>query len=1676
MHAGQQQHGTSTFCPPSLPFPPAPAPPPSPSFAVNANPAATSSVPPTPRKAPRNLQLLSLKSSSTTSLAAPIAKSARVEYSPPILHSTLDILLEPLPAPPYNPTPPLVYCASICSLHLKPTPAPPVPTAHWMFQSQPTRRPKTAESHATTGTSTSKSSLGRAFARAFGKSTSSFSTDSRLSINSTAASSSVTVNETVRRVGVVELAKEQGRKVVGFVRRKFSSKTPEEQLPKTWAEYEKAYGNYEIDLEDPPLPPQRIAADGAEPTPFQQRFFVAPRPPNEKERQNVVAAFDLFGTREKAAQNAFQAALDVSAPSAFPTSAATLPSSSTSSTVSSCLTPSETSLSRRTSSSGYSITSAATSVASAPSSSSPLDVVQSVQQHPVFRQIVARAKDVFQTRVSLLTILDDEQQLFIAATQGMPEGVDSMPRNASFCSHAILDEERGLAVLNSVEDWRFNNNAPTAMLGARFYAGVPIMARAGPNDPAVAIGTLCVLDDKPRDEFTEAHRRVLRDFAKQASNAIEAWVQERMTLKLARLHNFPAGKPALMSPPSLSTGLLTPPPSAGRASSVASRRPSTAPGPPTCPLPATPPASLHRFESRSIASHSRQGSDAESVASSVPPSQFVQPRQPTATSLRVTTEAPVSALPREVQKTFDTAVKMLAKALNLELVYLAALELSVLETPTSTDSDKLRILSSHGLPTAPPSFDPALHLKALRAPEGGLIYRNTQFDPAASNLTYAAGLLIPILEVRRMGFCLCGYTRKEGRDFVQRDLTYFVKFAEGLESACIKASKAGAGQGLLLDYKSLLNIPCGACSKRGSASTCSAAPSKRRKPNVNPAHELSQRQEAALSELRLFRTTLDSLRARLPGLEHYVANATLNDGQDSELDTVVKAFGDPVTELSSLRAEEDETPSSSSRAMAGASMSRRTSSSAVDPEGKANGAEPPRKKTRLSEPKKEENQQEHAVEAAVDLEFYTLGRPRTWTDSNMQAAAALVEDGDDPPSSPRHKLAVLPPEPQTESPVSRFPTGESLLTTAPELAVEQALIHVGLEQYGFHHAVVHLPTFRCQLAAFHDLGEDRFGRASLAWLSQYFAILAISAKLIPREETAAIGWTDDGMFKAASDWFDCSIACLYRFNFLQVHDFSALQAISLLVLSGRDAGSATLIASLLYSGLSIAQDMGLSRLPSDAQWDALMKGKPTRLRAKSLIDREIRKRVLWALAHSEWFAIPFKGYSSMAKAQVTTPLPLNATDEDLATGEVVNRPRDEYTVASWLLGYVEIGRSMRLAFEHATSEKSTAAQAYNSFLEADKQLEAVLQNLPKWLRQGEDTAGLPANAEIIRSTFLISVNHKILSIHRPFLAKPSRATTHAFARRRVIEAARAIAHEALLVPTNRIWTCIYHVSVGLFSLTLELYDQLKVPTPDNEAIRAEIEAALPMLEGLKDVSAIAERGLRLVLPLLEDERKLREEGGVFKDKKKGKKIAGPLPHLDLPNSATPTGLPSPFSHSFSPATAQPMLPVEAGAYDPSSFPFASVPLPPSHPYLPPLGYPLPPWLYNEQFLHSQLSGLDGAGSPSSSSAAATLAESTHLPASSPGVGNFPVNAFAGGYPGFGGVGFSVPTGPGGPAVGWGIPPPPFMGGGGAPGGIPGMGWEWMIGAAAGGSAMERTAGGGEGQGGVAEGEGAGGTG
>jgi signal transduction histidine kinase/CheY-like chemotaxis protein len=96
-------------------------------------------------------------------------------------------------------------------------------------------------------------------------------------------------------------------------------------------------------------------------------------------------------------------------------------------------------------------------------------------------------------------------------------GRRELPLENSICRHAMLQQEQ-MIVPDTLEDARFNCNPLfTAEDGLRFYAGAVLRTREG-----VPLGTLCVLDKKPRPEgLTEEQQFMLTTMAHQVMSQIE---------------------------------------------------------------------------------------------------------------------------------------------------------------------------------------------------------------------------------------------------------------------------------------------------------------------------------------------------------------------------------------------------------------------------------------------------------------------------------------------------------------------------------------------------------------------------------------------------------------------------------------------------------------------------------------------------------------------------------------------------------------------------------------------------------------------------------------------------------------------------------------------------------------------------------------------------------------------------------------------------------------------------------------------------------------------------------------------------------------------------------------------------------------------------------------------------
>ena len=134
------------------------------------------------------------------------------------------------------------------------------------------------------------------------------------------------------------------------------------------------------------------------------------------------------------------------------------------------------------------------------------------EPEPPFDDLVAMARDACDTPISLISLIDADRQWFKASL-----GVDAneTPRCIAFCAHAIMRPEV-FEVRDAQTDERFRDNPlVTGAPFIRFYAGVPLRGATGH-----ALGTLCVIDDRPK-ALDPRQRETLERLARQVVQNLE---------------------------------------------------------------------------------------------------------------------------------------------------------------------------------------------------------------------------------------------------------------------------------------------------------------------------------------------------------------------------------------------------------------------------------------------------------------------------------------------------------------------------------------------------------------------------------------------------------------------------------------------------------------------------------------------------------------------------------------------------------------------------------------------------------------------------------------------------------------------------------------------------------------------------------------------------------------------------------------------------------------------------------------------------------------------------------------------------------------------------------------------------------------------------------------------------
>jgi signal transduction histidine kinase len=122
------------------------------------------------------------------------------------------------------------------------------------------------------------------------------------------------------------------------------------------------------------------------------------------------------------------------------------------------------------------------------------------------------ASEICETPISLVSLIDENRQWFKSKV-GLE--VNETSRDFAFCAHAINETDELFIIEDARKDNRFfDNPLVTSNPYVIFYAGIVLK-----SDEDLPLGTLCVIDNKPR-KLSEKQIRLLRTISIQIMNLL----------------------------------------------------------------------------------------------------------------------------------------------------------------------------------------------------------------------------------------------------------------------------------------------------------------------------------------------------------------------------------------------------------------------------------------------------------------------------------------------------------------------------------------------------------------------------------------------------------------------------------------------------------------------------------------------------------------------------------------------------------------------------------------------------------------------------------------------------------------------------------------------------------------------------------------------------------------------------------------------------------------------------------------------------------------------------------------------------------------------------------------------------------------------------------------------------
>ncbi|GAA5958019.1 hypothetical protein JCM21900_004747 [Sporobolomyces salmonicolor] len=446
---------------------------------------------------------------------------------------------------------------------------------------------------------------------------------------------------------------------------------------------------------------------------------------------------------------------------------------------------------------------------------------------------------------------------------------------------------------------------------------------------------------------------------------------------------------------------------------------------------------------------------------------------------------------------------------------------------------------------------------------------------------------------------------------------------------------------------------------------------------------------------------------------------------------------------------------------------------------------------------------------------------------------------------------------------------ERLIRSLPGREATAYLVERYFTSVAWLFRVVHAPSFRAEVEAFHNLcDQKRQNEVDVLWLSLLLMVLCLAldsthfsrsplaldpsrtpgtAPTAPAELTPLGMYTSEQLEGLPERWFAIAMRAMNLGEWETISRVRSIQTIILftqyLQLSSSSRGQPSQLVVWLAGAIRLAQVLNLHLLGSNPE--TMPPDDPAFPPGRNSLKREMAKRLWAVLVYQDWL-----GANSRNRSYLISPLhfdtddPLNLNDCDLSpsTTSCQSAPSSVLTDSSADRVRIATARQVRKVFDQVILARDSS---YETILELDAGFRTILDELPERWTLAADEQEAPM-LRFQRHFVLEGLHNRIFRLHRPLLSKASRNPKYKFSAEACLKSARAV-----VVSTHNIREAVSDVPYTyshVLGAALVLFNDL-FQAIDNDLSAPEIDSKIDTLQLALEIfsSKPSSRALGLVV-------------------------------------------------------------------------------------------------------------------------------------------------------------------------------------------------------------------------------------